>query len=434
MGLFRNRKSKSNTETRQFMPYLSEYFNSGLFVGDLNPTVDSVVSLISNTIAILPMKLYTYTKTGFQEIWSSDLARLLKDPAVEETNTLFWKTVVRHMLLKGNAYIFIHRFSDGTPSALEIIDPKVVIVTRTESGRKLFNINGGSRGGVYTDRDVIHLVAPDEGYNGTIGRSPVDIHRDVIKRNFIISDFISLYFNNSMPSRLMVTLGESFKPGSPKMEQLVQQFSEYFNKFVLGQQNLGRPLITPPDSKISMIEAGSNVQSDVLKLYEQSCAEVSRIFNCPYELIDGQRSKYGNLEQKQQDFLHVCIQPLCQHISETFEKSLVDIPSQFIKFDYTTMLETDQNKKLEYYQKAFHGGIMTLAEVRNALNLRTYDDETANNTLIVPANLTPFNEETINAAMAKSKSIMADMGTSNDSAENEENKQLEHNPSGDNKE
>lgn len=424
MGLF-SRKTK--IEERQFFPYVDSVFSSGVFSAETNPTVDQVVSLISNTISTLPLQLFVHTKNGSQHAWSHRVSRLLEDPAVEESPTLFYKTLVRHLLLSGNAYVFKH-ISNGEVLSLELIDPNRVNVRRNERGMKVFNISG-QRGGAFTEREVIHIVCPEEGYNGTIGRSPADVHKAVIRKNNILSEYISLFFENGMNSRLLVSLGEDFKVGSPKMPMLVQEFNQYFSKFVLGQHNVGKPIITPPSTKIEMLEMGSNVQSDIRALYADSCAEVCRIFNCPAELIDSTKSKYNSLEQKQQDFLKVCIQPLCSHIAQSLAKSLLDgseLGLYFLQFNYVSMLETDQNRKLEFYQKAFHSGIMTLSEVRNALNLKTIDDDEANNTLMVPANLIPFNKDTIEASMAKQKQIAQGFGE-------EQNIKNEHNPSGDDK-
>ena len=97
MGLF-SRKKKSDIEERQFFPLVGGTWGTSVFPPEKNACIDTIVSLISGTISTLPMTLYVHTRNGLQEAWSHNVARLLKDPAVEETNTLFWKTVVRHPL------------------------------------------------------------------------------------------------------------------------------------------------------------------------------------------------------------------------------------------------------------------------------------------------------------------------------------------------
>lgn len=421
MSIF-NRKSKrkSSVETRQFMPYIQNVWNSGVFSVEKNPTVDTAISKIANTISIIPMTLMVHTANEDKEAFWDSAYQLLKDPAVEETPELFYKTLVRH-LLNGNAYIFKHYGTDGDVLSLELVDPSVVQVTRTQSGMKLYNLYSGERGGTYTDRDIIHIPYYGEGYNGTIGKGPAYVHPDVIKRNWIIAEYIAMFFDNSMPSRLLVELGEKFEPGSPKMDKVIQEFNEYFQKFVMGQINIGRPLITPPNSKISMLEMGSNVQSDVLKLYQQSCADVLRLYNIPPEVILSTENKYNSLGQKQQDFLVSCIQPLATHIGQALVKGLVDPEYQsvsYIKWDWSSMTETDTSAKVDYITKLLHSGIYTLNESRQALGLSTVDNEIEGSTRWIPSNLAPLTEDIIDSYMAKSKQIMNNM-------------ESQHNPQGD---
>lgn len=418
MPLFNRKK---NNETRQFFPYLSTVFSSGVFSAERNLAVDNVVSLIANTVSILPLKLYQYTKNGKQELWSHDISVLLKDPAVEESAELFYRTMIRHMLLSGNAYIYKHK-SGGKILSLELIDPVRVTIRRDNTGRKLFNITG-ERGGVYTDKDIIHIPYIGEGYSGTKGSAPCEVHKEDVHRNDLIAEYISVFFQNGIGSRLLVELGEKYEPGSPKIEKLMQEFKQYFNAFVLGPNNAGQPIITVPGTKISKIEQTSNVQGDVLNLYKESCAEIYRMYDVPPEIVDSKESKYGSLEQKQQDFYLHCIAPLCKHIAEVLAKNLLDdyeMRYMFITFDYSGMLEVDIHKKLEYYKLAFHSGIMTLGEIRDRLDLSPVEDEVARNTYMIPSNLMPFNETTIDSFMAKSRLALEKIKNPDDDLNNKD--------------
>lgn len=428
MGLFSNlRKKNTSEEVRQFMPLVSGTWGTAVFPPEKNACIDTIVSLISGTISTLPMTLYVHTRNGLQEAWSHNVARLLKDPAVEETNTLFWKTVVRHLLLTGNAYIFKHKY-DREVVALEIIDPMLIRVDRSPSGRKLYTISG-ERGGVYSDSDVIQICYPDDGYGGTRGMSPCQVHIREILRNDIIAEYISVFFRNGIGSRLLVDLDkEEFKPGSPKMEKLLQEFNQYFNTWVLGVDNANRPIITPPGSKISKIEQANNMQGQVLELYDQSCAELARLFNVPPEVIYSKESKYNSLESKQQDYYSICIHPLCKHISETLEKALLSPEEKgkfIIKFDYSGLLEVDVNKKTELWIKKYHAGVCSLNELRAALDMSRIENELEGETHWIPGNLLPLTEDNIKAILAKSK-VALEQGQMTPAEKEEEG----HNPAG----
>lgn len=393
---------KKGTEQRQFFPFTSNYFSSGLFSAELNPVVDNAVSKISSTISILPLSLYVHTKTGAREAWWDDNYRLLKNPCVEETQTLFIKNLVRHLLLKGNAYIYKGKVN-GKVAWLQLVDPSAVSqVARDASGRKYYTIVG-DRGGVYTDNEIIHIVYIDEGYNGTIGRSPVEVHKDLIEQNNILNEYISLYFKNGINSKLIFELGDKFEPGSAKLEKLVQELNQYYQHFWAGSKNSGLPGILPPGTKASMLNANSNVQAQLKESLEYSEAAIYKIFNIPPEVLMSSENKYGSLTQKNADFLQSCIQPLCKHICESLEKGLIDDPGMYISFDYNGLIETDLTAKQDRLIKGFNNGLYTLNEVRQQLNMPSIDNDVEGGTRVVSAALLPWTEENIKAILAKSK-------------------------------
>lgn len=439
MSIFDKFRRKTNTEVRQFFPFTSETFGTALFPAEKNLAVDRAVSLISSTIATLPLNLYVHTKGGLVEAWGHPVSKLLKDPAVEETSVLFFKTIIRHLLLCGDAYIFKHKYQDEVVS-LEIIDPSLVFVQRSESGRKLYNISA-SKKGVYTESDVIQICYYDEGYGGSTGMSPVQVHKREILMNDYISEYISLFFQRGIGSRLLVELDkDQYQAGSPKLDKLIQEFATYFNKFVVGRDNWHRPVIAPAGTKLSLLEPGNNEHARTLELYEKSCADIYRMFNVPAEIIDSKDSKYNSLSQKQQDFYNNTIHPLCKHISETLEKGLLKPEERgryTIAFDYNGLLEADYEKKVDLWIKRYHSGICTLNELRDALSMSRVENEVEGDTRWLPANLIPATADNIEAMLARSKLALKELkegkespseaNVVNKSAEKVEENQLNHN-------
>lgn len=431
MSVFDIFRKKKSTEERSFYPYISQIFGSSVFAPEFNPTVDTCISLISGTISTLPLSLYVHTKNGLREAWGHDIAKLLRDPAIEESYTLFWRTAIRHMLIKGNCFLFIHRY-EGVPVSLEIIDPMTIRVDRFPDGRRQYIITG-ERGGVFTDRDVCMISYPDESYNGLLSMSPCDVHRNLIKTNDLIREYIAIYFQKGAGSRFLVTLDkDTYQPGAAKTEKLVQEFAQYFNKFVRGRENLSSAIVTPPGSTISTIALDSNDHSQVEKLLNQSNAEIARIMNIPPEVLWSEQSKYNSLSQKMTDFYTQCIHPLARHITEILEKSLLRPEERgrfVIKYDYTSLLESDIKEKTELLVKKFHAGILTLNEVREQLDLSNVENDVEGNTRFLPSNLLPLTEENIKAILAKSKLALqeSEAGVKDKSATAVENNFTDHN-------
>ena len=388
-------------EKRQYFPYIQQAWTSGIFSNsELNNTVDACISRICNTMSILPIGLYQYTKKGVQEAWWENLYNVLKNPSVEESYTLFMKTLVRCLLTRGNASLY-KGFDGNNVSYLQIVDPTKVMVGRDNYGRKTFAIEGT----VYTEDKILHIPYFGEGYNGDVGKSPLEVHKGIIQQNDYLHEYVSLYFKQGIGSKLLVTLGDDFKPSKQNLNQLVQEMNEYYRTTVAGNENAGMPIITPPGTTIGKLEMCSNVQSEVDKLLSKSDANICRMFNIPPEIIISSENKYNSLEQKNADYLQSCIQPLAQHIAEYLNK-LIPVNQRgnfFVMFSYNNLLETDIEKKQNRLMNAYHGGLITLSEFRKEMNLPSISNSTEANTKWIPANLIPLTEGNINSIMAKSK-------------------------------
>ena len=395
MGLF---KRKKTTEERSFFPESTQVFGSLLFKGELNPTVSRCVDKISNTLSTLPVRLFSYTKSGKRLAVGHPLFHALENPAVEETPTMFYGQLVRHILLKGNAYLHINRDRSGDIVGFSLINPDDVIISRNDRFRKIFSIKGTK----YTEYEILHIPFNGPGYNGTIGVSPVQVHQELIELDDALLTYINVYFNNSIGTRYSLELGASYPSRPADLDKLYASIVPVLNKYVTGASNAGKMMIPPPDSKLSKIEQTSNVQAQLDSLLDFIESKIAEAFNVPYEVINSKASKYNSLEAKQRDFLDNCILPLGNHICESFMKLLK--PSEhnlFVSIDYKHMLSTDLKSTIEYLRQEVQSGLLSVNEARSKLGLDDIGE--VGDTYWLPANLLPLTKDNIDAILAKSK-------------------------------
>lgn len=418
MNLFNRRNKKE--ETRDFFPETRIVFGPLLFSGENNPTVSACVDKISNTLSILPIDLYAHTKNGKKLAVSHELFPILNKPNFDETPTLFYGTIIRHILLRGNAYIYIGR-NKGKIVSLTIVDPYKITVQRDSNFNKIFLIDGN----IYTEREILHIPYNGAGYNGTLGISPVDTHKELIQLDNDLLQYINVYFNNSLGNRYAIELGASYPNKPQDLDKLYAAITPVLNKYVTGVNNAGKPLIPPPDSKLTKIEQTSNVQAQLNSLLLMVERQIAEAFGVPYEVISGE-NKYGSLEQKQQDFLQNCIQPLGNHICESFEKLIYPMDSKlFISYDYSHMLKTSFKDTVDYLAKEVQSGLISTNEARSKLGMESIGPE--GDYFWLPANLIPMTEENIQSILAKSKLALKE-------AEQLDVEKLdEHSPLGDDK-
>ena len=394
LDIFRRKK-------RSFVPNEGNYARTPLlFPAEKNPTVSACVDKISKTLSTLPLQLYQSTKNGMQLAKGNPLFLALEDPAVEETPTLFNRTWIRILLLRGNAYLYIHRNSRGDVLGFSIIDPDKIRLERGEDGRKRFYVGGE----YHTERDILHIPYPGAGYNGTIGKSPVELHRELIELDNTLLTYIGNYFDNSVGSRLVINLGSSYPQRKAAMDQLYAEIVPVMNKFVLGAANAGKPMISLPDSTISKVDQTSNVQAELKSLLFMVEKQIAQsCFGVPFEILDSEASKYDSLETKQNDFLASCIQPLGDHICESFEKLLSPAEKlrYTVRYEYKNLLTTNTKDTVDYLTKEFQSGALTMNEVRKKLGME--DMGPAGDVHFIPSNLMPLTMENVDAYMAKSK-------------------------------
>ncbi len=399
-------------QTRAFFPETNNIIRGALlFPGDKNPTVAACVDKISKTLSSLPLNLYQNTKNGMKLAQGSSLFQALANPSIEETPTLFNRTWIRFLLYKGNAFLFKLKDSRGQIVGFSIVDPNKVEVKRNEYNRKIYTIDGK----VYTDDHILHIPYPGAGYNGTIGKSPIEVHRELIELDNQLLTYINSYFDNSVGSRLVINLGNTYPQRKGTMEQLYAEIIPVMNKFVLGAANAGKPMIGLPDSTITKVDQTSNAQAQLKSLVQMVEHQIAQsCFGVPYEILDSEASKYDSLESKQNDFLASCIQPLGDHICESFEKLLT--PSErlnhTIRYEYKNLLTTNTKDTVDYLTKEFTNGALTMNEVRKKLGMEDMGE--AGDFHFIPANLMPLTMENINAYMAKSKVALEEAEKDND--------------------
>lgn len=395
MGLF---KRKHDREERSYFPESTAVYSSLLFRGELNPTVSRCVDKISNTLSTLPVKLYSYTKSGKKLAVGHPLFYALENPAVEETPTMFYGQLVRHILLKGNAYIHINRDSNGGIVGFSLVNPDDVFISRNTKFRKVFSIKGQS----YTEHDILHIPFNGAGYNGTLGVSPIEVHKELIALDDSLLTYINVYFNNSLGSRYAIELGSSYPSRPTDLDKLYASIIPVLNKYVTGANNAGKMMIPPPDAKLTKVEQTSNVQAQLDSLLDFIESKIAEGFNVPYEVINSKAAKYNSLEAKQRDFLDNCIYPLGNHICESFEKLLKPTERNlFVSIDYKHMLSTDIKSTIDYLRQEVQSGLLSVNEARSKLGLDDIGSE--GDYYWIPANLIPMTEDNIQAILAKSK-------------------------------
>jgi len=333
-----------------------------------NPTVVRCENLISDTLGSIDLSLYIRSKGGgrTKAVFNS-LFFVIQNPSIEESPTLFYSTLIKHILHFGNGFIYKIRDSQKNVIGLQIINPITVNVQRDKiTGNKVFIVGDKT----YTSSDIVHIPAKN-GYDGTIGHAIRETANKYIILDNVLEEYIANYFQFSLGSRLILTLNKE-NAETKDADKAYVKLLEWVNKYIVGAQNAGKPLISPPNGTLDTINQTSNAESDLATLKQATEKHIADFYGLPYSILT-EANTYNSLEQRQRNFISTCIKPLGYHIAETLTNALLTPTERsqtlFLDYDYSDLIEADIKAQLEYLSRGLLAGIFTINQAKARMGL-----------------------------------------------------------------
>jgi len=314
----------------------------------------------------------------------------LRDPNPATTSISFYSVLVTN-IIEGNAYIKIDRVAGQM--LFSLLNARLVRAS-VEGGKRVYYYGTNK----YTDNDILHFPYPfDIDANG-LGVSIETRLKDLIALDNAINAYIKMYFGNAAGKRLVIEPGDKW--ADRPLDEFYQLFAPAIQKFVIGAENAGKPLIPPAGSKITTVDQTLNLYQDVETLKKHIEQQIAQAYGVPYSLIS-EENKYGSLELNQLHMLADVIQPLGTAITQTFERLLTpEENALYVAYDYMQLLNSDPKTTVDYLAKEVQSGLLTINEARSKLEL---DAVEGGDTPLVPANQWPLTQENIDAFFAQSK-------------------------------
>jgi HK97 family phage portal protein len=209
MGIFTRKPKVENSLSTSGAIFWGGPSKAGVYVDEhtalQTAAVYSCVRVISETIASLPLHVYRYETNGAVIAPEHRLHRLLHTaPNPEMTSFTFRETLMKHLLLSGNAYAQIIRDGGGRVRQLYPLLPHKMDVSRGEDGQLRYtywrNMDearpGEKSGGVaLTADDVLHI--PGLSNDGLTGLSPIVLARNAIGMVIATEQYGAGFFANS---------------------------------------------------------------------------------------------------------------------------------------------------------------------------------------------------------------------------------------------
>lgn len=331
--------------------------------------VYAATNMISNSVALLPMKIIT-VEGGRKKELEHPLTKVLNlKPNNKYNHFNFIKLLIESVILKGNGYAYIERDENLNVVALHYIDADYVTPNIQADGSVKYIVNGMSQ--AVDAVNMIHLYQHlDTTYRGisTIKYADLTLHgahaAESHSENFFKSG-----------AGLMGVL----KSNAPMTNEQKKQCAESWRMSISNTQG-GGVAILPQGLDFQAI-AISPEDSQLLETRKYNVVEIARFFNIsPVKLFDFTNVSYSTLEQTSLSYLQDTILPFTQLMEDEFNLKLFK-PSEVgrlkVDFDYTGMVQTDKKTEVEYYTKLLTNGVVTVNDVRTRLGFEPSQEEGA---------------------------------------------------------
>ena len=333
--------------------------------------VYAAVNMISNSVALLPMKVVT-TEGGRTKEIEHPLKRVLNlKPNNKYNHFNFMKMLIESVILKGNGYAYIERDENLNVVALHYIDSDWVTPIIQADGSVKYIVNGMSQ--AIDSINMIHLFQHiDETFRGISTIKYADM---TLQGVHAAESHSSNFFKSG--AGLMGVL----KSSAPMTNEQKRQAAESWRLSITNSQG-GGVAILPQGLDYQPISI-SPEDAQLLETRKYSLSEVARFFNIsPTKLFDYSNVSYSTLEQTSLSYLMDTVLPYTQMLEDEFALKLFkpsEVGKIMIDFDYSVLIQTDKTTEAEYYSKLLTNGILTVNDIRSKMGLEPSMEQGADN-------------------------------------------------------
>lgn len=330
-------------------------------------TVYRCVDLISDSVAVLPLKTYLLDGDGFKKEHKSHPAYMLLDlePNEDMTRFVFFKTLMVSVLLTGNGYAYIERDSKLNVQQLIYIPTSQVsvqwITDKRGIMRKRYQVTGFKE--LVEPKDMIHVL--NFSYDGIIGVSTLTHARQTLNIATSSEEHAAGFFESGGAVSGILSV-DGKRLNKEQRDEIYQvwydRMENHPNGIAVLEGNMRyQPItISPKDSQL--LESRLFNVTDICRFFSVS----------PVKAFDLSKSSYSTVEATQLQYLTDTALAVITKIEQEINRK-VFLPSErgriMAEFDTSAILRTDKAAQAAYWKDMFYIGGATPNEIRRESNL-----------------------------------------------------------------
>lgn len=371
LGLEWKRTPKEKDKEKREFTYVSNA-NGALTFGSLynNYTAMNIsaffaaCSLISNTIAMLPLKVLVNSDEGQNETTTHPVAVCFDSKKNVISKFTMLKLIVQSVILRGNGFVYIERNGDVV-TGLRYVEASDVIINYQKETKKLwYQIPFISSKYIYP-KDMLHFVL--NSYDGVNGVSLLSYACRALKIANASENSAKNFFDNGM------NVNGLLKVTTPITAQQKQEIRNSWNQAYNGEG--GGLAIINANMEYQQLQL-SPADSQLLASRQFNVQDIARFFNINPLLLGGESgATYSSLEMLQNAFLIHTLMPYIAMIENEMNRKLLNENESNLTIILETneLLRIDKQAQANYYKTMVDTGVLSRNEVRKELGYNGFE-------------------------------------------------------------
>lgn len=374
-----NRNNYTNNDGLQYVSNFSDALNFSPFLHQATAmnlsAVYRAVEIISDSIAVLPIKLQRMGENGKNEIDNHPLKLVFGDRANNNLSKFnMMKLLVQSVMLRGNGFAYIQRAEDGTVTGLRYLEASDVIINyNKEKDILYYTVPKFTSIKRVEPCNMIHLLK--NSYDGVNGLSVLTYASRALRTANATEESANSFFNNGCNLSGVLTV-----QGQLQQKQKDDIRASWAQAYANGGQGLA---VLQGNMSYQPIQISAK-DSQMLESRLFNVQDIARFFGIsPVLLGDLSHASYNTIEAVQQEFLVHTLQPYVTMIENEFNRKLLK-PSERklnIILETNEILRTDKSAQATYYSTMLTNGLLTQNEIRKELG---YNPIEGGDKLVIP--------------------------------------------------
>ena len=335
-------------------------------------TVYSCISLISDSIATMPVKTFRKTQDYRESTTPPVFLDAVNGMPNPETDIFTWMhRSINSLCLYGNSYWLITaRDRNGFPSEIYNLHPDDIEIKR-KNGKAVYVFNGKETFTRYTSMnpagEIVHIKNFEQGSD--LGLSPIEAGQEAIGIALAQDEFAGRFFQNG------AVLSGVIEMDSSPTEESLNILKQSFERKHMGTKKSHRiGILTEGASWKPM--ALNHEQMQFLGSRKYTKSEICGLFRVPAYMIGdlSETTKLGSsIEEQNRVFYELTLLPYINRIETALTMMLPR--NQFARIDVSGLLRANIKARYEAYNLGRNAGFLSVNEIRAKEDLEPVDQE-----------------------------------------------------------